>query len=85
MALVCLAQRGSPYARAALWLLEAESHVGAVLLGPYNERVCTRLASCCCLLAEVRVRRRARTLLLLVAVIFGDARLEELSRLVIFG
>lgn len=37
--------RGSPYASAALGLLEAEGHVGAILLGPYNERVCTCLAA----------------------------------------
>jgi hypothetical protein len=43
-----------PYVSAALGFLEAEGHVGAILLGPYNERV----------------------LLLLVAVILADARLE---------
>jgi hypothetical protein len=31
---------GSPYASAALWLLEAEGHVGAILLGPNDECVC---------------------------------------------
>lgn len=51
-----------PYIGAALWLLEAEGHVGAILLGPYYERV----------------------LLLLVTVVFADARLEQLSRLVVF-
>ena len=52
---------GSPYASAALWLLEAEGHVGAILLGPYYEGV----------------------LLLLVAVVLANARLEQLSRLVV--
>jgi hypothetical protein len=46
---------------AALGLLEAEGHVGAVLLGPYYEGV----------------------LLLLVAVVLANARLEQLARLVI--
>lgn len=54
---------GIPYVGAALGLLEAERHVGAILLGPYYEGV----------------------LLLLVAVVLCNARLEQLSRLVIFG
>ena len=52
---------GSPYASAALWLLEAEGHVGAILLGPYYEGI----------------------LLLLVAVVLANARLEQLARLVV--
>ena len=50
-----------PYVGAALGLLEAEGHVGAILLGPYYEGV----------------------LLLLVAVVLANARLEQLARLVV--
>jgi hypothetical protein len=53
---------GVPYIGATLWLLKAEGHIGAILLGPYYERV----------------------LLLLVAVVLANARLKQLSRLVIF-
>ena len=57
---ICDARR-VPYAPAALWLLKAEGHVGAILLGPYYEGV----------------------LLLLVAVVLANARLEQLARLVV--
>jgi|SRR5690242_3351440 len=59
---ICLCSACEPYVGTALWLLEAEGHVGTVLLGPYYERI----------------------LLLLIAVIFADTRLKQLSRLVVF-
>ena len=76
---ICDAQR-VPYASAALGLLEAEGHVGAILLGPHNEGICDGLAQ----LATIS-RRVRRTLLLLVAIIFGYLGLEELARRVVFG
>lgn len=69
-----------PYASTAFGLLEAEGHVGAILLGPHDECICDWLAQMAMLSRMVR-----RTLLLLVAVIFGYPGLEELARRVVFG
>jgi hypothetical protein len=71
--------RSIPYVGASFGLLEAERHVSAILLGPYNERICRALAK------EVAIRSQRHTLLFLVSVIFGDAGLEQLARLVILG
>jgi hypothetical protein len=51
-----------PDVGAALWLLEAEGHVGAILLGPYYKRVLLLLIPV--ILANARLEQLARLIVL---------------------
>lgn len=76
----------SPYAGATVGLLEAEGHIGAILLGPYNESVCATL-SCCrgqCLTRPYPAASGSRRPLRCVsrgAAAFGRLRRARLSSL----